>query len=154
MFPFLLHNVFSMISLVYYQLFVVGQSMNERMHLEFDGWAGTDFSFVIWTCYFSVSFPPWAFHLLCSGKCYVMPMFLYLPQSQPYWLWGVEGLSLLPMMLKLLEVLGLRRFLNPSSNFFLQTLAKPVWFPMYYRVFLLLRPQLPFPGPSGTVVFW
>lgn len=50
-----------MISLVDYQLFVVGPSMNERMRLEFDGWAGTDFKFVIWTCYFLASFPPWAF---------------------------------------------------------------------------------------------
>lgn len=92
-----------MISLVYYQLFVVGPSMNERMHLEFDGWAGTDFNFVIWTCYFSVSFLPWAFCLLC----YVMSVSIYLPQGERHWLWVVEGLSLLPVMLKPLEILGL-----------------------------------------------
>lgn len=52
------NNVFSMISLVYYQLFVVGPSMNERMNLEFDRWARTDFSFVIWICFcFLTSFP-------------------------------------------------------------------------------------------------
>lgn len=54
---FFLHNVFSVISLVCYRLFVVGPSMNERMHLDFDRWARTDFNFEIWIYYFSMSFP-------------------------------------------------------------------------------------------------
>lgn len=65
---FFLNNVFSVIALVYHQLSVIGPSINEKMHLEFDRWARTDFSFAIWTCYFSKFspyplHPPWAFNL-------------------------------------------------------------------------------------------
>lgn len=142
---FFLKNVFSMMSLVCYQLFVVGLSMNGKMHLEFDRWARTDFNFIIWTCYFSLFFPsPWTLPgpLICSKQFEILhdPCVYMPPKRMPLTVGGWGAFSS-PIGVKSSRNSWSRITLvcpSPTFIFFCDLYGKTCLFPNFLLVFTLL----------------
>lgn len=149
-------KVFSVISLVCYQLFVVRPSMNGKIHLEFDRWDRTDFIFIIWICYLSLSFPsPWTLPgpLIYSKQFEILhDLCVYIFASKVNATgcgWGAFFFS--PIGVKSSRNSWSRISLMcpfPTFIFFCDLCGKTWLFPNFLLVFTLLPTPLSFPVPS------